>query len=280
MNTGKRAQVLLLSLTILMAVCLSAQARAAERIGANAAANTWSVSRAGAIVQIGYGSGRDFPQFAALDLHSGYFRMVYGRGSGWGASVLLLPALWSRASCPTGYCQGAPVTATWRTAGPDLILSVHGTIATLAVAVTVTMTAPADNVVVAKVSTKAVGAIQLDNRPGEAFKPVMISSMHISATRWDSSDAFTGTRAYAFPPAGWIIHPPVAIRDFGLQGGTSSWKKNAPTIEITLDHTRQVTGWVTASTNPNGDNVAFWCATATVLPSWSYTITAEQGANR
>ncbi len=241
---------------------------------------TWSVSRNGSVLQIGYGSGADFPQYAALHLRSSYFRMVYSTASGWGTSVILLPALWSKASCPTDYCQGAPVTASWRRSGADLVLSIHGMIATLKVAATVTLTPPANSTLVAQVSTKVTGTVKLDNRPGEAFKPVMLSSMHDSSTLWDSRAAFIRTRVYRFPSRGWIIQPPVPTRDFGLQGGTSSFKKNAPTVEVILNQGRPVTGWLTAMNPPNtsNDNVGFWCAANKVLPSWSFSVTAEAGS--
>ena len=95
----------------------------------------------------------------------------------------------------------------------------------------------------------------------------------------DTQAAFIGTQTYAFPSSGWIIQPPIITRDFGLQGGTSAWKTNAPTVKIILSQGRQVTGWVTQSTDPNSDNVGFWCATHKVLPSWSFNVTAEAGQN-
>jgi hypothetical protein len=205
--------------------------------------------------------------------------MVYGTTSQWGTSIVLLPALWSKVSCPTDYCQGAPITATWQTVGSNLMLSIQGTIATLKVASTVTLLPPANNVFVAQVSTTATGNVKLDNRPGEAFKPVMLSSMHISLTQWDTQAAFIGTRTFALPQSGWIIQPPTVARDFGLQGGTSAWKTNAPTIEVTLNQGIAVTGWVTQRNDPNSDNVGFWCATNKVLPSWRFSMTAEAGQN-
>jgi hypothetical protein len=244
-----------------------------------AAPPTWNVARDGQVLQISYGSGVRFPQYAALHLDSSYFRMINSTTAGWGTSVILLPAVWSKTSCPTDYCQGAPVTATWRKSGTNLVLTVRGTIATLKVTVTVTLTPPAHDALVARVSVRLTGTVKLDgNRPGEAFKPVMLSSMHDSSTVWDARDAFIGTRVYPFPSGGWIIHPPVATKDFGLQGGTSKWKANAPTIEVNLSQSRPVTGWLTPMTNPNDDNVGFWCAASTVLASWSYTVTAELGS--
>ena len=103
----------------------------------------------------------------------------------------------------------------------------------------------------------------------------MLSSMHISSTQWDSQAAFIGTQTYSFPSSGWIIQPPLTAQTFGLQGGTSTWKTNAPTIEVNLDQGRQITGWVTQSSDPNGDNVGFWCATDNVLPSWSFKVIAK-----
>src|SRR5438105_471737 len=43
---------------------------------------TWSVSPNGNNLQIDYGSGASFPQYGALDVTSGYFRLNYGPGSG------------------------------------------------------------------------------------------------------------------------------------------------------------------------------------------------------
>lgn len=255
-----------------------ARAALASPAPASAGARTWDVTVRGSHVRINYGSGRRFPRYADLDKSSGYFRMVNSTASGWGTSVILLPSLWSATSCPTDYCQGGPVKASWHKAGANLVLVLHGTIATLKVTVTLTLTPPARGTFVARVSAKVTGTVTLDSdRPGEAFKPVMLSSMHDSPTIWDSSDAFIGTTVYQFPASGWIIQPPVTARDFGLQGGTSSWKKDAPTIEVTLAKSRQVTGWLTTDANPNDDNVGFWCAASTVLHSWTFTVTAEAG---
>jgi hypothetical protein len=60
------------------------------------------------------------------------------------------------------------------------------------------------------------------------------------------------------------------------KGGTSSSKKNAPTIEVILNQSRPVTGWLAA--HPKDLNVGFWCAVSKVLASWRYTLTAEPGS--
>lgn len=54
----------------------------------------WSVSQRGNILEIGYGSGMDFPQYAALHLDSSYFRMVCGPQCDWGTSAVLIPPFW------------------------------------------------------------------------------------------------------------------------------------------------------------------------------------------
>ena len=235
--------------------------------------STWSVSHNGNILQIGYGSGASFPQYGALDETSGYFRLNYGPGSGWGTSIILLPAFWSHTSCGSGgYCQSAPVTPSWHIAGANLALTITSTIGGLNVVTTVLLSPPAKNSITAQVSTTVHGSVVLDNRPGEAFKPVMLSSMHVSSTQWDTSSAYAGSRNFSFPASGWIIQPPANAQGFGLLGGTSSWKTNAPTIQVTLDRSLQITGWVNADNNPNDDNVGFWSAANIVLPSWSYTV--------
>ncbi len=234
-------------------------------------AQEWQVRRRGTILEIGYGSGTNYPQYAALHLDSSYFRMVYSTQAGWGTSVILMPAFWSQGR----YYQGAPVTATWRTEGKELVLSLSGDISSLRVSLEVRLQPPDGMSFVARVRTVSVtGTVPLDNRPGEAFKPVMLSSMRISATQWDARAAYTGTRLVNLPSSGWVLNPPVTVGRFGLIGGTSSWKTNAPTMEVVLRQPRslQVTGWITFSTNPNDDNVGFWAASAQLLRSWQYTL--------
>lgn len=238
-----------------------------------ALAQTWQVRQRGTILEIFYGSGSSFPQYAALHLDSSYFRMVHSPQSGWGTSVILLPAFWSRGR----YYQGAPVTATWRTEGRDLLLFVSGIIASLRVSLEVRLSPPDGYRLTAQVRTTSVtGDVAIDNRPYEAFKPVMLSSMRVSATQWDARSAYVEGRVYSLPSSGWVIYPAATGSRFGLIGGTSSWKRNAPTVEVVLQEPRplRVTGWVTYSTNPNDDNVGFWCASAQLLRAWRYILRA------
>ena len=165
--------------------------------------------------------------------------------------------------------------ATWRTAGPDLVLTLSGTIAGLGVNEEVWIAPPEPNSLRANVAMKGSGSVVLDDRPGEAFKIANLSSMHISSDVWDAQSAFIGAQTYGIPSSGWIVDPPVMGSVFGLNGGTSSWKTNAPTIRVQLYQDRTITGWVTPSGDPNNDNVGFWAACDTVPSAWQfYTLTA------
>lgn len=233
--------------------------------------NSWSVTQKGKILEIAYGKGTDFPQYAALDLNSGYLRLIYSRDSGWGTSVILTPSFWSGGT----YYQGTPITTNRRTEGSDLLISFTDKINTISFQGEVRISPPANNSISAVVSMTTNGSATLDNRANEAFKPVMLSSMHISSDNWDAQSAFAGAQTYQLPANGWIITPAANSAKFGLNGGTSKWKTNAPTVDIVLDQSRQITGWATSTNDPNDDNIGLWAATDTVFPNWSYTITAK-----
>ena len=236
-----------------------------------AAQETWKCTQRGTILEIAYGSGTSWPQYAALHLDSSYFRLVHDTDAGWGTSIILLPAFWSGGI----YYQGAPVAYTCHTDGSDLVMSITGTIDGLSVSLEVRISPPADDSIVAQVTTQVNGSVSIDPRLGEAFKPVMLSSMHISSTIWDAAYAYAGCCTYPIPPSGWIIQPPAVAPVFGLVGGASEWKTKAPTIEVVLDRPMQITGWVTLSSDPNDDNVGFWAASDDLLSSWSYQVTAK-----
>ncbi len=237
--------------------------------------SSWEVAKVGNELQISYGDGNNHPQYGVLHLDSGYFRLNYGPSSGWGTSIVLPPAFWSGGT----YYQGTPVTAAWQIEGSNLVLSIAGTISSLHVNIQVELLPPGQGSISAHVSTTVEGSLPLDDRPGEAFKPVMLSSMHISSTIWDAQAAFIDCRTFPIPASGWLIQPPPQLnaQKFGLIGGTSTWKANAPTMWILLDQPRQVAGWVTASVDPNDDNLGFWAASDAVLSSWSYTAVAASG---
>ncbi|MBI5300703.1 MAG: hypothetical protein HY868_01095 [Chloroflexi bacterium] len=262
--TSKILGLCFMGLNILLIVIISEPVTSAPN-------GSWSVNQVGNEIQIAYGSGIDFPQYGVLHLTDSYLRMNYGPGSGWGTSIVLMPAFWSSGT----YHHGAPISATWQTVNQDLVLSITGTIASLNVSSTVTISPPISSMISAIVVTTVTGNIPIDSKPGEAFKPATLSSMHISSTQWDAQAVYADCYLYPIPSSGWVIQPPVITQFFGIQGGTSSWKINAPSIDITLDQPLQVTGWITPSINPNDDNVGFWAASDTLMHTYTYKITAS-----
>ena len=240
--------------------------------------DTWIVTPSENELRIGFGSGTHFPQYRTLHLNDSYFRLNYGPNSSWGTSIILLPVFWSAERCPSpGLRQGAQVNTRCKVEGSNLLLSITGIIGGLHVSSELCLFPPAkNNAIAAQITTNVEGNIPLDHRPGEAFKPVMLSSMHISPTKWDMQTLDAGGRSFPPPKSGWIIEKPILGRRFSLRGGTSEWKPNAPTINVVLDRPRlmQITGFVTQSDDPNDDNVGVWAATDAVLPSWSFWVGA------
>ncbi|MGQ9729914.1 MAG: hypothetical protein ACUVX8_01445 [Candidatus Zipacnadales bacterium] len=117
----------------------------------------------------------------------------------------------------------------------------------------------------------------LDTRHWEAFKPVNLSSMHISTTEWDAQATFVEGTVHPLPVSAWVFPNNLQTGQlFGLFGGTSAWKTNAPTILIEWATPTPVQGWVTSSTDPNDDNVGLWTYSDKVLAAWSYTIRSQK----
>src|SRR6266446_10309748 len=170
----------------------------------------WSVTQRGNIVEAGHGCGSDFPQSAALHTDSSYLRLNYGPGSGWGSSIILLPCFWDAGK----YYQGAPITVAWRSEGVDLVILFRGFISGLQVRGQIRLTPPAPNLMSGAVMIQVEGKANLDRRPGEAFKPVALSSMHASVDCWDATSAQVDSQSFRIPARGWIVHPPANGRVF------------------------------------------------------------------
>jgi hypothetical protein len=231
---------------------------------------SWHVTSEANLMRIAHGTDTNLVEYAVLHLESGYLQMTYGPSGGWGTSVVLLPSFWEEGQ----YRQGAPVSASYEEVGRDLVITVTGKISRLDVHASVRLALPGENRLSASVSVDVQGDADVDIRPGEAFKPVMLSSMRISESKWDCQFALTDYRSFSIPPEGWIQYPPVPGRVIGLKGGTSDLRVNAPTIQVDLGQDLQVSGWVTPSDDPNRDNVAFWAASDNVMASWQYTVEA------
>lgn len=240
--------------------------------------DTWSVVYGGTIIQINYGNGTNFPQYAALDTNSSYLRLV-APDTNWGTSIVLLPSFWENGTngTPTLF-QGAPVSNQSYINNSDMVFLLNGTISNLTANITLRISPPLKDTdtITANVSVSVSGNVTLaSNRPGEAFRPVMLSSMHINSSVWDASSAFVDSKEFPIPEnvTGWVIPPPPIIsNDFGLNGGSSTQKTNAPTVEIILSNGYEITGWVNMTNNPNDDNVGYWAASNETVHTWDYEI--------
>jgi hypothetical protein len=231
----------------------------------------WTFSQQGTVLQVHHVSALGSPQVFALHLDSSYYRLNTGPGCGWGTSVVLWPSYWSGGNL---YQGGTVLRYIVTPQGPDLLIKLMGRVGTLNCKGSILLSPPSGPSIKASVTMNVSGNVLLDNRPNEAFKPVFLSSMHVGSRQWDSYNVVTDVGIGWFPSSGWALPSPHTSRKIQLTGGNSDWKLNAPTITVTLDEPRAVTGWVTPSTNPNDDNVGIWCATSFVDPSYTYEVKA------
>ena len=265
----------------------------------------WELIQGGNLLLIAHksNSGKALTEYGELHLDNSMLQLSYGPSSDWGTSVILLPTLWSQMSCSQsplkGYCQNAPVTlqdaqghdihtapeipVVQQITTQNATLFIHGTIAGLDVTLKLQLFEPTDNYHIrARVTTTHVsGNVVLDTHPqNDAFRPLMLSSMHISASQWASQKAYADEQPFTLPNPGdtWIIQPSQVAQKFGLIGGASSWEQSAPSIEVQLEQPQLmwITGWVSESSNPNNDNVVFWCGSNKKLDSWSYTLLVSE----
>jgi exo-beta-1,3-glucanase (GH17 family) len=266
-NEFCRGCTLRVSFGIIIILAILQQAGGVQEISPGMTAGTWNITQNGTIIEINYGSGTNFPQFAALHTESSYLRLV-APDTNWGTSIVLLPSFWENGT----YYQGAPVKYEWHIDNSDIVFLLNGEISNLTAKIELRISPPLGDTISANVSVNVTGNAKLDARAGEAYKTVMLSSMHIPPDLWDARSAYVDSREFTIPEEGWISWPPVKSKVFGLKGGSSSWKKNAPLIEIRLNDSYGVTGWVTKDNNPNNDNVGFWAASDEIVRNWDYMI--------
>jgi len=252
-------------------VCHASEEPFDAKAGSSGPRGCWSVSRRGQLIEAGFGLGTHFPQYLALHTDSGFLRLNGGRGSDWGSSVALLPPLWEAGR----YAQGGPVAVTWQAGRSTSILSFSGRMSSLRVHGEVHLRDPRPEGFACDVFVSIAGGARLDRRPGEAFKPVFVSSMHIGDDRWDVQSVCVDARRYAMPERGWIVEPVVQGRRIVLNGGASRWKRRAPSLDFDLDECMAIAAWKSPSSDPNDDNVGIWAAADHVPRDWHYVITAR-----
>jgi hypothetical protein len=104
--------------------------------------------------------------------------------------------------------HGAPVSVSWNAEGKKLVIQFEGEVASLQVYGSILFDPPGYDRFSAQVDIRQVtGQIQLDDRPNEAFKPVMLSSMHINDQYWDTDYLSIQGDCYDYPEAdGSSIH--------------------------------------------------------------------------
>jgi hypothetical protein len=238
-------------------------------------ADSWSVTQRGSIVEVGFGHGVDFPQYAAVHTNDGFLRLNCGPGSGWGSSIILLPSFWENGR----YYQGAQISIAWLVDVTDLVMSFSGSLSNIRAFGEVRLTPPKTDRISCTVGVTVDGDLDLDRRPSEAFKPVAISSMHVSADQWDAKSVQVDSKSFQMPDNGWIVRPAVVGKRFALTGGNSTWKRRAPSLEIELDGSLEITGWKTDSLNPDDDNLAVWAASDRVVRLWKYSVNATTEAD-
>jgi hypothetical protein len=289
--SARRKQVLLRSA---MAVsCLFA-------FNSYADAQTWGVSTVTSNVgrtniNVSYGSAATgYPEYAVFDTGSSYFRLVPDTSSAWASSLILNPAYWSNGSLNQG---GSLTLQSHEIVNGNLVLTFTGYIGSLGTASKVTIHPPATavtgtnavNSIEADVDVTVSGSVTLDQRPGEAFKIVQVSSMHDSDAIWDNQYIQSASgKKFEYPNVtGWVIADNVvSTKNFLLQGGISSWQQQssnglaAPSIAVTLDKARPVLSYQTADNNPNDDNILVWTASdnngETVQSHWTYSVKAQR----
>lgn len=247
----------------------------------------WKISTGGqngSVLEIAYGTNGNSPQVMALHTHSGYARLICGAGTTWGTSVVILPVVWEHGH--DGPTQGAYLYVNDIDVGRHaVIVRFTSAIAGISVGGTLRLLPPTEVSIQADVSVMVAGTVALDpQRQEEAFKLVMLSSMHLGEHTFDTDAAFVGIDSFCLPaPDRWIVQPRRRCHTFGLRGGVSAWQQGmpAPTVTIQFLEPVFVSCWKsTPHYGADSDNVGLWAATPEIQRAWEYRITASiPGAN-
>jgi uncharacterized protein YjbI with pentapeptide repeats len=240
---------------------------------------------------IAYNAGSLLPPYGQLDLTTSELQLTSGPLGNWGTAVVLFPALWSKTSCPTDYCETAPVTGI---AGDQNLLdprsfslSVSGSIAGIAIRAHLTFHQPADMAIVVAIDVQASSPVPvvLDQKTtsgvtllSEAFKPVVLRAMHDTSDQWNAQAAIFGEQLPSpLPLNGRTI--PTNVTTFGLTGGTSSVVTNAADVTVTINDLQvAVTLEVKPGSDPQVDNVSMWAGVDHLPGAWDYQVRAAMSA--
>lgn len=252
----------------------------------------WKVMRTGAhTLLIAYNAGSLLPPYGQLDLNTGELQLNYGPVGNWGTAVMLFPALWSKTSCLTDYCETAPVSSIsgeQNLLDPlSLPLSVSGSIAGLAIKAHITFHQPVNTTLAVAIDVQASGPVPivLDQKTAsgtilhnEAFKPVLLRAMHDSSDQWNAQAAIFGNLLPSPLPLNGRTAP-TSVTTFGLTGGTSAAVTNAPDVTVIMhDPQTAVTLEVKAGSDPRVENVSMWAGMDRFLSAWSYEVWASMPA--
>lgn len=235
----------------------------------------WVVTLSGSELQFAYGTPNKRTQYGALDLNSGFLRLRHSGSADFGTALLLLPAFWSDGVYYQGADPGAPLTQAWREEGSTLVLTLTAAAHGLAVSTVVQVAPPDNGVITAQVANTITGDAPIDSRPGEAFKPILLTSRHAGPADWAAQSAFIQNRVIPLPAADWIApsQPALSATLFGLLGGIPDGKAGAPTVQVTLSEPFPVTGRINPAAP--GDNVSLWAASDAILRAYQYQVSVS-----
>ncbi|MBN1138802.1 MAG: hypothetical protein JXM73_19615 [Anaerolineae bacterium] len=238
------------------------------------------------------GAGTSWPTVAVL-YASGYVRLKQNADPAppipFGSSAILGPAYWSETD---SYFHSSQLTRVeidtrWLPGGP-LRLQVAGTNGAFAVAYELTFPAPRDRQTrlhVLQTYTATTGITVDPTRHAEAqgFKLVQASSMFINqggacddehddchdsdAARFIGGDGARRQVGFGdLGPSTWVYSHTFSLGSTWLDvlhSDDASWQGNTPNLRIALDalpadHSITAQGWISATTNPDEDNVGLW----------------------
>lgn len=230
----------------------------------------WSV-KDGAVIEIGYYIDGGYPQIFALHKNDGAMRLTYLPDGSWGTAVYPL-GYWH----DDYYVKGITIdNFDYHEQSSNLVLELTASTQDIdTIDYIITLYPPQDNSTRANVEMTISNTIELDNRPvqGETFQLAVLASMNIGNNLWDAKQAYAGVTVVDTPDSEFIFDNVIRTRKFGLIGGTSDWKENAPTIKIISDRDVYIQGWVTPSTDTDDDNIGMWGGQDEMVLSWSYAV--------